>query len=200
METLYETREAWLNAFADAMRPKFASLGVPLPEKVRIAIAFTSGGTRGKSIGECWDSRASRDGSFEIMIRPDHEDAFKICETTLHELIHAAVGLECKHGGKFKAIATVLGFQAPVRSGGLHDEAKAAIMPTIEALGPMPHAALDFANRPKKKQATAMIKCECETCGYVVRTTKKWLAVGLPHCPIHGEMTSDFEGSLEDGE
>ena len=36
-----------------------------------------------------------------------------------------------------------------------------------------------------------MLKCECATCGYTVRTARKWLEqAGAPLCPIedHGRM------------
>lgn len=44
------------------------------------------------------------------------------------------------------------------------------------------------SNRPKK-QTTRMVKCECGECGYIARTSQKWLdEVGPPHCPSHGAM------------
>ena len=39
-----------------------------------------------------------------------------------------------------------------------------------------------------------MLKCDCEACGYTVRTARKWLeAAGAPLCPIegHGPMRHD---------
>lgn len=36
-----------------------------------------------------------------------------------------------------------------------------------------------------------MLKCECQACGYTVRTARKWLELaGAPLCPIkdHGRM------------
>lgn len=35
-----------------------------------------------------------------------------------------------------------------------------------------------------KKKGTYLIKCECPDCGYVVRTTAKWLELGDPICPV----------------
>lgn len=45
-------------------------------------------------------------------------------------------------------------------------------------------------NRPPKQDAR-MIKCTCAECGYVARTTRKWLEIGPPHCPTHGAMEAD---------
>jgi hypothetical protein len=46
--------------------------------------------------------------------------------------------------------------------------------------------------RPEK-QATRMLKCACATCGYIVRTTRKWLeTAGAPLCPIEGMDQGDM--------
>jgi hypothetical protein len=42
-----------------------------LPDRVRVAIGFTSAGRRSRAIRECWDNRRSADGHFEIFIRRD---------------------------------------------------------------------------------------------------------------------------------
>ena len=43
-----------------------------------------------------------------------------------------------------------------------------------------------------KKQSSRLLKAECESCGYTVRVTRKWVdQVGAPHCPTHGEMSLD---------
>lgn len=66
-----DNRESWLNRVAAGMAPLFEALNAPLPDRVRVAIGFTSRGAKGKTIGECWDNRLSADGHFEIFIRPD---------------------------------------------------------------------------------------------------------------------------------
>ena len=47
-----------------------------------------------------------------------------------------------------------------------------------------------------------MLKCECQACGYTVRTARKWLdTAGAPLCPIagHGAMRHDpLDGDEED--
>ena len=67
----HETRESWLNAVAQGVAPLFEALDAPLPDRVRVAIGFTSRGAKAKAIGECWDNRLSADGHFEIFIRSD---------------------------------------------------------------------------------------------------------------------------------
>jgi len=40
-----------------------------------------------------------------------------------------------------------------------------------------------------KKQTTRLVKCECDGCGYTVRTTRKWIeAAGAPICPTDNEQ------------
>ena len=73
----------------------------------------------------------------------------------------------------------------------------AAVAPILEAAGPLPHARLNTAaeTTAPKKQAARMLKCECATCGYTVRTARKWLeTAGAPLCPIedHGPMHHDM--------
>jgi len=63
-----DNRESWLNAVALGMAPLFEAVDAPLPDRIRVAIGFTSAGAKGKAIGECWDNRLSADGHFEIFI------------------------------------------------------------------------------------------------------------------------------------
>src|SRR3546814_17515617 len=117
----HQTRESWLNEVAQGMAPLFEALDAPLPDRVRVAIGFTSRGAKAKAIGECWDNRLSADGHFEIFIRPDlaHEpDAMpaQIAAILAHELVHAAVGIPAGHGKAFKRAALGLGLVGPRRA------------------------------------------------------------------------------------
>lgn len=181
-----ETREQWLNAFKDKAAPLFASAGYPIPSNVRISIGFTSGGTRGKRIGECWGEAASSDGSFEIFIKPSLLSDARIADVLTHELIHAAVGLDAKHGKVFKACATALGLEGKMTATTAGEGWYAWALPLLDQLGPMPYAAITGNMGGKKKQATALLKVECDNheCGWLARVTLKHLE---PHdtldCP-----------------
>src|SRR3546814_9473405 len=52
----HQTRESWLNAVAQGMAPLFEALDAPLPDRVRVAIGFTSRRAKAKALGECWRS------------------------------------------------------------------------------------------------------------------------------------------------
>lgn len=209
----HETREAWLNFVARGMGPAFAGLDAPLPDRVRIAIGFTSTGQRSKRIGECWDNRCSEDGHFEIFIRPDLAEGqdvmpLEIAAILGHELVHAAVGIPAGHGKDFRRVAKGIGLIGPMRSTTAGPEFRALIQPILDAAGPLPHARLmsgigedDGSSTRPKKQSKRHIKCTCLECGYVVRTARKWLdEIGKPHCPKHGEMTVEDTGEPEEDE
>ena len=196
-----DNRESWLNRVAAGMAPLFEALDAPLPSRVRVAIGFTSRGAKGKAIGECWDNRRIGDGHFEIFIRPDLAHApdampAQIAAILAHELVHAAVGIAAGHGRAFKRVSVGLGLVGPMRATTPGDAFLSAIAPILAAVGPLPHGRLDTGSattRPRK-QAVRMLKCECSTCGYTVRTARKWLeTAGAPLCPVegHGPMRHD---------
>ena len=206
----HDNRESWLNAVAAGMAPLFEALDAPLPARVRVAIGFTSAGAKGKAIGECWDNRLSADGHFEIFIRPDlahapHAMPTQIAAILAHELVHAAVGIPAGHGKAFKRVALGLGLIGPMRATTPGEAFLAAVAPILDAAGPLPHARLDTggASTAPKKQKARMLKCECATCGYTVRTARKWLELaGAPLCPIedHGQMQHESLDDDEDGD
>ena len=179
-----KTREQWLNALVKQMAPWFKKLGKPLP-KVRVSIGFTSAGRRGKAIGECWCETASDDGVFEIFIIPTIDDSKRVADIVAHELVHAAVGLKAKHGAAFKSVATALGLTGKMTATVAGPEFLEKIKPILAKLGPIPHAKLKPG---KPKQTTRLVKCMCGECGYIVRTTEKWINdVGAPLCPCNKE-------------
>ena len=192
------------------MAPLFEALRAPLPDRVRVAIGFTSAGRRSRAIGECWDNRRSADGHFEIFIRPDLAHApdampAQIAAILAHELVPAAVGIKAGHGKPFKRVALGLGLVGPMRATTPGEAFLAAITPILAAAGPLPHARLDTGGltTAPRKQAVRMLKCECLTCGYTVRTARKWLeTAGAPLCPIpgHGAMRHEPLDGEEDGE
>ena len=67
------------------------------------------------------------------------------------------------------------------------EELKGRLNALVEQLGEYPHALLTESG---KKQSTRMIKCECYSCGYIARTSSKWIEeAGAPICPCgYGQM------------
>src|SRR3546814_3065031 len=143
----HQTRGSWLNAVAQGMAPLFEALDAPLPDRVRVAIGFTSRGAKAKAIGECWDNRLSADGHFEIFIRPDLAHApdampAQIAAILAHELVHAAVGIPAGPGKAFKRAALGLGLVGPMRATTPGAALPAATAPILASVGPLPPALL----------------------------------------------------------
>src|SRR5215207_7364797 len=185
-------REAWLHAVAAALAEPFKQLGHPIPERVRLTCGFPSVrgiAARNQRVGECWSDSNSADGHFEIMVSPVIADSVRVAGVLAHELIHAAVGLKCGHKGAFRTMAKALGLEGKMTATTEGEAFKRLVAPILEAAGPYPHAELRAMSNGRKKQAARLVKCQCETCGYVVRTAQTWIDDrGAPHCPDHGEM------------
>ncbi|WCP16226.1 hypothetical protein sphantq_04722 (plasmid) [Sphingobium sp. AntQ-1] len=155
-----------------------------------------------KAIGECWDNRLSAHEHFEIFICPDLAHApdampAQIAAILAHELIHAAVSIPAGYGKVVKRVALGLCLVGPMRAATPGDAFLAAVALILADVGPLPHARLDTDGESPapKKHKPRMLKCECATCGYTVRTARKWLELaGAPLCPIedHGQMEHEL--------
>ncbi|WP_200209087.1 SprT-like domain-containing protein [Micromonospora coerulea] len=211
------TREAWLLSAVEVFRPRFVEVGMPLPERIHVSVGFGFG-TKAESaniLGQCWARRASEDGVNHLFISPEVADTAKVLACLLHELIHAADDCVNGHKGAFAEAATRFGFTGSLLTLNPSIELAAEMMALAASLGDYPHGALSAASRmrtrtpelvpaggdaPKGKissgpgtQTTRMLKLVCpggESCcgGYTVRTTAKWVAVGMPSCPLGTEM------------
>lgn len=203
--TTHPNRETWLEALANIVAPEFAAIGHPIPP-FRVAIGFPSTGKNGKAAAEVWDGRASADGKFSILIRPDEDDPVEVGNSLIHELAHAAAGLAAGHTGPFAKICLHFGLLRPMTTTPSGPEWHRRMGEYLQQLGPLPHAKLTW-NRPAPaatneegegedsgptssappKQGTRLLKCACPECGYTVRIARKWLVeTGAPLCPRHG--------------
>jgi hypothetical protein len=189
------TREAWLELAIERLRPLFATNGKPIPSNTRVTIGFTSNGKKSAAIGEVWSNTCSEGDYFEVFIHPKlgRDEALA---TLVHELCHVAVGLDCGHKGKFKALALSVGLEGPMRA----TKASSELQDYFKTLGlpDFPHARLntDGKSTSRKKQKTNLIKCQCPVCGYVARITRKWTCIAVPYCPCgEGSLDPEFNDS-----
>jgi hypothetical protein len=178
-------REDWLNAAVSELRPFFGAVGKPLPANVRVTCGFPSNAKRSGAIGECWDDTASADKTFEVLISPVLDDPVKVFEVLVHELCHATAGA-MNHGVNFQKVANLMHLAPSPTKAGWKATGQAATFNAqygdiIKSLDAYPHAALSMTT--KKTQGTRMLKAVCPSCGYTVRLTSKWAALGLPSCP-----------------
>jgi hypothetical protein len=193
----HTTREAWLCAAANSLAIDFADAGYTTP-RMRFAIAFPSTGRFGKRVGECWSDSASGDSTHEIFIRADQQEPVEVLGILVHEIVHAVVGADAKHGLPFKRCALAVGLLGPMRHTRLSPALIVRLTNVAARLGPLPHAALDWSKR--KKQATRLLKAHCP-CEYTVRVARSWVErVGPPHCPLHGAMAVEgFKPTMTEG-
>lgn len=194
------TREEWLTSALALVRAHLlATASAVLPDNVRVSCGFPGGGSARKRIGECWGATNSKDGQFEIFISPvlDNDSVISVLATLVHEAVHATVGLAAGHKAPFKRVAVLAGLQGKMTA----TEASPALTEILKLwainLGAYPHGALSMSGR--KKQSTRLIKCQCGDCGYVIRTTQKWIdAAGPPLCPCNERAMDGSSDSDED--
>ena len=117
-----------------------------------------------------------------MFLAPAISDPFKVLHITVHELIHAIDNCKNDHKGPFRKMAKALGFEGKMTATIPGEKLADELRLRLGNLGPYPHATLDAAHI--KKQGTRMLKVVCTDtdCGYTLRTTQKWIEVGLPTC------------------
>lgn len=186
MTEKHTARETWLQAAIEEMAPWFKQVSANEVPKIRVSCAWAKRAAKG-SIGWCWHREVSAVGINEIQISPEIDDPEKVLHVLLHEMIHASDNGESKHRGYFRRTAMALGLEGKMTATVPSDELKPKLVDLAVKLGPYPHAALNPTARIGK-QGTRMLKVVCPDDGYTLRTTKKWIDLGLPTCPCGNEM------------
>lgn len=208
--SLHKTRESWLMEAVDHVTELFAQTkeeGEPVQvPPVRISCGFPAGNVR-KTIGQCWEAKASEDGVHHVFVSPVLSDPVQIIGVIIHELCHAIDDCQSGHVGRFRKLAEQMGLEGKMTATHVGAGLEDLLKPIVQTLGEYPHSKLDLGMSPVKKQKARMLKASCkevidvardgdfegydaragETCGYNIRTTQKWLDVAVPTCPIHGE-------------
>ena len=195
----HETREGWLRAATNGLRPYFESCGFPLPAKIRFAIAFPSTGRTGNRVGECWHASASTDEHYEVIVRADKFEPVEVLGILVHELVHAVLPPTTGHGKAYREAAQKLGLVGQMRYAMPGTLLQERLNDLAATLGPLPHASLRIADgrdgprpvdRPKKQRAR-MLKAECPQCEkdgapYLLRIAAAPVRrLGPPICPKH---------------
>lgn len=190
MKHSISSREDWLNAAVAELRPRFASRGYKIPDKIRVSVGFPGAGRRpGKRYeAPCWVAMNGKDGAFDVFISPMLDNEEKVIASLAHNLLHAVVGLKAMHREPFRDAAAIIGLEPPWNAINVNSAFKVGLArPTLAAIGePYPHSRLSPGDLHigSKTQTTRLLKCSCLKCGYITRTSQKWLALsGAPHCP-----------------
>ena len=204
-------REHWLTSIVTSLRPIVeASLESDDSERnppvIRVSCGWPSSGGLGKRmrvLGQCWSSKVTPDGANEIFISPLVEDSIEVAGIVLHEMLHAYLPPKTKHGPAFARLAKNVGLAGKPRATVVEDDSPLAqaLALIVDKTGPYPTRAMDPSlDDQRKKQTTRMIKVVCpeEVCGYTVRTTAKWILVGVPVCPNGHEMVAEQIKQIEE--
>ena len=179
--TKHTTRETWLLAAVDLLRPVFLAKHHVIPKEVMVSCGFASTGTRSHHIGQCWSRQSSTNDKNQIFISPALHEPVEVLDTLVHELVHAIDDCEHKHGKEFKKIALSLGMKGPMRSADAGPELKEKLTQIAKELGVYPHGKLLVTHHKAVSRARARAKCP--ECGFQVPMYRKFLAYGPPLCP-----------------
>ena len=134
-----------------------------------------------------------------------------------HAALDSDLGIQDGHVGRFAEIMTRLGFEGKMTTATPGLQLAAELMTVADALGEYPHGALDLelvrahvsepiplptgGTGPRTKVRTGpegqtnrhvLLQCRTKDCacgGYKVRTTQRWIGIGLPLCPLGNQMT-----------
>ncbi len=182
------TREQWLNRAIEELRIIFIANGVQWNDglKVRASCGFPCKralARKNRSIGECHSTTSSKDQTNEIFISPVESDPIEALAITCHELIHALDNCKSGHKGYFVKTMKQIGLEGKPTHTKAGDTLLDRLRSISEGLGTYPHKELSPVVKDKP-QGTRLVKAVCSCCGYVIRTTRKWIEeAGLPTCP-----------------
>jgi hypothetical protein len=206
------TREEYLVAAVEKLRPWFTKAKLDIPP-VKVSCGFGSK-TPMKTLGECWSSECTFDGTRHIFVTPMHPDAVSSLGTLAHELLHACLPDDAKHGPKFKDGMKAIGLEGKAIHASPGPELQLFIEKIVDELGDYPNPQLKPKQKSKKEKANSKksFKLFCprkrngeksciltdKTAGgdYTVTVSRKMLKLACPICVCGAEMemeSDDFE-------
>jgi hypothetical protein len=187
-KVIHSTREAWLTAAVESLRPIFEEVGCAIPE-IRVSVGFPGGpGKKASVIGQCWPTGLATDGVANLFVSPVLDDREDVLATLAHEIVHAVDDCKSGHKGAFRKIALAIGLRGKMTATVAGEELAERLSFVSAELGLYPHGAL---RRTSGKTGTGrMRKCECGDCGFISYTSQKWIDTfgGRWECPCGGEI------------
>jgi hypothetical protein len=199
---MFTTREQWLLAAIDALKPKFDSAGLKVPKKIKISAGFPGQGSRIKRVGECWPPATEKDFA-HIFVSPliaEETGKCGVLAILLHELIHACLPKGTGHRSPFFKHAKEFGLEGKASATTAGEELCEHFKTVVKELGPYPHRSISLGGKSAKKQTTRMIKLQCPQCDYIVRTTRSQIdEKGPPICPVHNVPFSEDSHETDSG-
>ena len=171
-KTVHETREGWLLAAVEALRPLFAEIGAEIPA-LRVSVGFPGGtGKKTSVIGQCWNTASAKDGVPNLFISPVLDDREKVLATLVHEVVHAVDDNVSGHAGEFRRMAKALGLVGKMTATTAGDDLARRLNSIMAELGTYPHGAM---RQPMPKGKGRMRKISCPRCEFIAYTSDKWI-------------------------
>lgn len=196
----HDTREAWLNAaIAECDRLLFKPRDLEVPTRLRASCGLCGG----KYIGLCFDPECADDKATHIFIDPRLAEPIEVLAALIHEMVHATVGLECKHKGKFLKVIRDLGLEGKPTSTHVAEgtELHGICMEMAVTLGDYPHSPLRRKVKETKRHAwVSFISSSNED--FIVRANKNTVRELGPPKDYNGEdmVPKNPEDMEDDGE
>lgn len=207
------TREEYLTAAVEKFKPLFERNKLFLPV-VRVSCGFPNKNPK-KTLGQCFSSVCCADGSRQIFASPIIKSTVETLGVLAHELLHAALPDDAKHGPKFKEGMKLIGLEGKAIHAMPGDELLHFCEKMADELGEYPNVPMKIPEKSQKERATAKksFKLHCpnfrngdKSCRlievakageYTVTASRKSLKLGFPLCP---GCSKDMEMEDEDFE
>lgn len=196
-------REEWLEKSVKLLEekvfknPSLMEHPSAMPEKWKITCGWAKGVTD-RCMGACVDPVCSKDGTTHLFIIPTQEDSFSVLSTIVHEMIHAIVGIQEGHTGKFRDMALYLQMTKPMTSSHIVPETPVynVVMEILEIMGPYPHAAMVPKMKPTKPTQWVRWRSRKAPLYTVLANTKQVIEHGIPRDPWGKEMVPCDPGKV----
>lgn len=151
---LVKSREMWLMNAVKLLRPVLSSVGLALPEKVRVSCGFPTVSreqqVRGfRAFGQSFPASASKDGTVEVFISPVLDQAVKLNESGVLDTL-AWVLAKVSENYDVDKSHRALRLQKVSGRVVSTPEFVEALAQVIEKLGAYPHAALEIEEVAKE--------------------------------------------------
>ena len=195
------TREEWLNKAVVQLTPWFEAHGYKVPTNLRVSVGWPKGSR--EVIGQCFPTAMSSDEHFEIFISPTLDEPTRVLDVLIHELIHAVLPPEVKHGKEFKKAMKDLELEGKATATVASPILVEKLAKLVEKLGDYPHKALRDPSKSKgkgkpKQKAWTWYKSP-ENDEFRIQLGPKILEQGIPLCPFTKEPMVP-EGENDEGD
>jgi len=177
-------REDWLRRAVAPLTDLINATKLAEVPPVWISVGWPKGGGRGRGrlLGQCWRGTTSADGNPHVFVSPEVGPASEVLRIVTHELVHAAIGGESLHRGRFPVVASAVGLIAPWASSPAGPELGARLALLADELGPYPHAVLTEAPRLSASRAGSRLRAWRCPCGVRARVASDTFAATCGRC------------------